>query len=121
MIKGIKPGKSVKPGKQRKKIYFAKLHEKQRMLKVHLSKDLRTKLKKRALGVRKNDQVKVMRGKFKGKEGKVAEVDHKKLRVFINGITRKKVNGTEIMIPFNPSKLLLVEIESKDEKRLLNR
>jgi large subunit ribosomal protein L24 len=109
--------KTRKPSKQRKQAFSAALHEKQKMLNVHLSRELRKKLKRRALGVRKDDKVKVMRGKFRGKDGKVSSVDHKKLRVFISGFSRKKVNGTEKMIPFNASNLLLMEIETKDEKR----
>lgn len=110
--------KTNKPGKQRKFLAKAKLHEKRKFMHVHLSKELRKQLKKRSLLARKEDKVKVMSGKFAKKEGKIESLDYKKTRVFINGITRKKRDGTEKFIPFHPSKLLLLEANGKLEDRV---
>jgi len=44
--------------------------------------------------IRKNDEVKIMHGKFKNKEGKVKRVFRKKFKIYINGVTHDKVNGT---------------------------
>lgn len=110
--------KSKKPQKKRKKYFQSKLHEIHKQLATHLSEKLRDTLKRRALSVRKNDVVRVMRGDYKGKQGKVVKVDYKKRQVFIDGITRKKTNGTEVLVPFNASNLLIVEIEGTDKKRI---
>lgn len=110
--------KTKNPGKQRKRQWTASLHDKQKMMRVHLSRDLRKELKGRAIGVRKNDKVKVMKGKFKGKDGKVERVDLKKLRVFIAGLQRKKVSGKEVPVPFRPTQLLLMELDRSDAERL---
>lgn len=109
---------SEKPKKQRKAFYSRKLHELKMGMGVHLSKGLRKELGKRSLEARKEDKVKVMRGKFRGKEGKIVLVNRKKARVFIDGITRKKAGGKEVFVPFNPSNLLLTELFSKDKKRV---
>ena len=80
--------KSAKSRKQRKFLYTAPLHLKRGILASHLSKELRKLYKRRAMPLRKGDEVKVMRGNFKGKIGKIAKVNYKKYRVYIEGVTR---------------------------------
>ncbi len=108
---------SSKTKKQRKKFYFAKLHQRQKFFGANLSKELRKVLKKRSLSVRKGDKAKVVRGKHSGKTGKVAGVNYAKIQVFIEGIMRKKADGKEVFIPIHPSKLQLVELVTEDKKR----
>ncbi len=108
---------SSKPSKQRKHFFEMKLHEKQKAIASHLSKALRKELGIRAIGVRKGDKVKVMRGSNNRKEGKVIRVDCNRMFVLIEGITRKKSNGTEVPVRFHPSNLLITELERKDERR----
>ena len=43
--------------------------------------------------VRKDDEVTVVRGTYKGREGKVVTVYRKKWVIHIERITREKVNG----------------------------
>ncbi len=109
--------KSSKPRKQRKFLYSAPLHVRQKLVSAHLSEELRLQLKKRSLPLRKGDEVKIMRGSFRGKTGKVAEVNLKKLKVYIEGITRKKAGGKEAKIPFHPSNLIIIKAELSDKKR----
>ena len=49
-----------------------------------------------AVPVRKGDIVKIMRGDDAGKEGKVATVDYRALRITIEGITHAKADGTQL-------------------------
>ena len=109
---------SKKPGKQRAKLAEMPLHQRKRLVCAHLSKELRESLKKRSLPVKKGDTVKIMRGKFRGKTGKVVRVDLRKARVYIEKITRKKTDGSEILVPFNASNLKIVSVDRSDEKRL---
>ncbi|MBN2127036.1 MAG: 50S ribosomal protein L24 [Candidatus Diapherotrites archaeon] len=106
--------KSKKPSKQRKKRFTSKQHEKVKLYRVHVSKELQKTIKKKTIGLKKEDKVKVMRGAQKGKTGKVMRINRNKEQVFIEKIVRKKSDGTETMIPIHPSNLLL--LESKDEK-----
>ncbi len=106
-----------RPSKQRKKLFQAKLHTKQKLIAVHLSKDLRKQLGRRSLPARKGDEVKVMRGKFSGTLGKISKVDLKGLRVYVDNAKRKKVSGQEVEVPLHPSNLLLVEPNTEDAKR----
>jgi len=109
--------KSKKPSKQRKALYQAPLHRKHKLLSALLSKELRKQWNKRSLPVRSGDEVKIMRGKFKGTIGKVSSVDLKKLKVYLENVKRKKVSGEEVFVPFYPSKLLIINPIMDDPKR----
>jgi large subunit ribosomal protein L24 len=107
---------SKSPRKQRKYRYNAPLHVKRKFVSVHLSKELRTKHKKRSIPVRKGDEIIVLRGKYKKRTGKVSRVDLIHGRVYVDGITRKKVAGTEIPVSFTPSNLMITSLQD-DKKR----
>ena len=114
----MKRPKSKKPRKQRKFVHNADQHLRRKMLSAHLSKELREKYHRRSFPVRKGDEVQIMRGKFKGKKGKVARVDYKKYRIYIEGITIKKADGTERMFPIHPSNAMIVSLDLSDKKRV---
>jgi large subunit ribosomal protein L24 len=108
---------SSKPKKQRKAHYGRDLRGKQQGLAGHLDKKLGKELGTRSIALRKGDSVKVMRGGFKGKNGKITGVDYKKGVVFVEKVMRKKANGEEVQVPLQASKLLVVELEKSDSKR----
>ncbi|MFH1390704.1 MAG: 50S ribosomal protein L24 [Candidatus Diapherotrites archaeon] len=111
---------SSKPKKQRKWHYTKPLHLQQKEFAMHLSKELKESIGKRSLDGRKGDTVKIMRGneKFVGKQGHITAILRQKRQVLIEGITRKRLDGTEIQIPFKASNLMIVNIEDKDDRRL---
>ncbi|MEM4152933.1 MAG: 50S ribosomal protein L24 [Candidatus Pacearchaeota archaeon] len=104
--------------KQRKYRANAPLHIKRKMLSSHLSKELREKYKRRSFPIRKGDTVKVMRGEFKNKVGKIIKVELKKNRVFIEGLQKTRKDGTKINVPFDPSNLLIISLNLEDKKRI---
>ncbi len=83
-----------------------------------LSKELKKKYNRRSLRVRKGDKVKVMRGQFKGKEGKIEAVDLKNYKVNIENIEVVKKDGTKTRYPLHPSNLMLTELDTDDKRRL---
>lgn len=109
---------SKKPKKQRKYRYNAPLHIKRKFLSTNLSKELRKKYNRRSFPIRKGDEVEIMRGEFKKKKGNVNRIDLKETKVYIDGVTRKKVDGSDISVPVHPSNLRITELDLKDEKRL---
>jgi len=109
---------STQPRKQRKYLANAPLHLKRKLLSVNLSKELRKKFGKRNIVVRKGDTVKVMRGKFKLKTGKIMEVNTNKSKVIIEGITVKKQDGSKANIKMRPSNLQIIELNLDDKKRM---
>ena len=106
-----------KPSKQRKRLFTAPLHVRYKILSAPLAPELREKYGFRSLPVRVGDKVQVMRGDFKGFEGKILSVDRKKFRITIEGITREKVDGTTINVPINPSKVMITELNLDDKWR----
>src|SRR3989338_8553214 len=87
---------SKQPRKQRKYRANAPLHIRKRFMSVSLVKDLRKKHGKRNLPVVKGDTVKIIKGKFKGKQGKVSEVKLKTGKIFVEGIQGKKLDGSKV-------------------------
>tara|TARA_Y100000310_G_scaffold325414_1_gene388850 strand:- start:639 stop:1145 length:507 start_codon:yes stop_codon:yes gene_type:complete len=109
---------SKQPRKQRKYVYNAPLHLRYKFMAATLSKDLRKKHGIRNIEVRKGDEVKIMRGKFKKKTGKVGKVDLGGTRISIDGIERTKKDGAKIPVWFNPSKVMIISLDLDDRKRM---
>lgn len=109
--------RSVQPRKQRKYRHNAPLHIRQKFVSAHLSKELRKKYNRRSINLRKGDNVKVMRGQFRNKQGKVEEVDLKKTLIYISGIEISKKDGTKARRPLHPSNLLVTELNIDDKMR----
>jgi large subunit ribosomal protein L24 len=109
--------KSRQPRKQRKYRYNSPLNIKSKFLGSHLSKELREKYKKRSIVVRKGDSIKVLRGQFRKKTGKIERVDIKKCKVYITGIEVAKKDGTKALYPIHPSNLVINELNLDDKKR----
>ena len=108
---------STQPRKQRKYRFNVPLHIKGKLMSSHLSKELKEKYKKRSIKERKNDKVKIARGQFKGKTGKIERVDLSKNKTYITGIEIIKKDGTKTLYPINPSNLIIIELNLDDKKR----
>ena len=108
---------SKQPRKQRKYLANAPLHIKKKLMSVNLSKELRKKYSKRSIPLRKKDVVKIVRGKFKGKKGKVMKVILKAQKVEVEGIQIKKQEGSKVNIRLRPSNLQITELNVEDKKR----
>ncbi|MFS8033645.1 putative ribosomal protein L2, domain 2 [Helianthus anomalus] len=92
------------------------------LMSAPLSNDLRTKYNARSIPVRKDDEVQVVRGTYKGREGKVVQVYRRKWVIHIERITREKVNGQTVNVGVNPSKVVVTKLKlDKDRKALLER
>jgi len=109
--------KTKKPGKQRKRIYQAPLHNRGKLLSSPLSSDLKTRFKTNAAKVRRGDTVRVLRGDRKGFEGKVTRVERKSYRIFVEGMSRDKADGTATLIPIHPSKIMITDLNLDDKWR----
>jgi large subunit ribosomal protein L24 len=109
---------SKQPRKQRKYLANAPLHLKRKLLSVNLSKELRKKYKRRNIPLRKGDTVKIMKGKFKKKQGKVIGVDIKNSKIKIEGIMVKKQDGSKVNVKIHPSNLQIIELNLEDKRRI---
>jgi large subunit ribosomal protein L24 len=108
---------STDSAKQRKYRYNAPLHVRQKLVSAHLDKGIRKETGRRSIPLRREDEVKVVRGEFKGKTGKVIKIDLKKLKVFVDNVKKKKVSGQEVEVPIDPSNLMVIKLNLDDKKR----
>ena len=108
---------SKQPRKQRKARYNAPLHVRQKFMGARLSEELSKEYGTRSAAVITGDTVKVMRGDFKGTEGKVQSVSLKDGTISVDGVISTKVDGTEVPRPIYPSNVMITKLELKDGRR----
>ncbi len=111
------------PGKQRKRLFNAPAHIRHKLMSAPLSHELTASRGAKTLPVRKGDTILIKRGDNKGFEGKVSRVDLKAFRIYIEGLTREKVDGTNIFLPIHPSKVEIrnLNLDDKWRKNILER
>ena len=114
---------TTKPGKQRKKLFNAPAHIRHKSMAAPLSNELAASKGAKTLPVRKGDTVRILRGDNKGFEGKVSRVDLKAYRIYLEGLTREKVDGTNIFLAVHPSKVQIrsLNLDDKWRKNILER
>ncbi len=108
---------SKQPRKQRKALYSAPAHVRRKQIASHLAEDLLLKYNRRSLPVATGDEVKILRGTFKGETGKVVSVDTKSRKVIVEGVTHKKADGTDVAYPLDASNLLIEKLNLEDARR----
>ncbi|KAK2084718.1 60S ribosomal protein L26 [Saguinus oedipus] len=86
-----------------------------------LSKELRQKYNVPSMPIRKDDEVQVVRGHYKGQQiGKVVQVYRKKYVIYIERVQREKANGTTVHVGIHPSKVVITRLKlDKDRKKIL--
>lgn len=108
--------------KSRKAYFTAPSSVRRVMMSAHLSKDLKDKYSVRAMPIRKGDQVKIMRGTQKGREGKVQTVYRRRRCIYIEKIVKEKTNGQQAQIPIHPSNCSITSLKlDKDRKSILEK
>ncbi|KAK2584360.1 hypothetical protein KPH14_006748 [Odynerus spinipes] len=73
--------------------------------------------------IRKDDEVQVVRGHYKGQQvGKVVQVYRKKFVIYIERIQREKANSANVYVGIDPSKTVIVKLKmDKDRKKIIDR
>ena len=105
------------PRKQRKRLFNAPAHVRHKLMAAPLAPELIKSRGVKSLPVRKGDTVRVMRGDRKGFEGKISRIDLKNYRLYVEGLTREKVDGTTIFISLHPSKVMIKNLNLDDKWR----
>lgn len=76
----------------------------------------------RSVPIRKEDEVQVVRGSFKNRDGKVTQVYRRKYIIHIERISREKNNGSSVSLGVHPSKVVITKLHmDPDRKALLER
>ena len=99
---------------QRKLQLGAPSSVKRKLMSSHLNKSLREQYKIRSLPIKRGDEVKILKGKAKGKTGKVVQVYRKRNVIYVDKVQRDKQNGQTVFLPIKPSYCLI-------EKLLINK
>ncbi|KAH0827054.1 ribosomal protein L24 [Lanmaoa asiatica] len=116
------PDVSSSRRKARKAHFSAPSSVRRKIMSSPLSKELRGKHNTRSLPIRKDDEVRIVRGKYKGREGKVTQVYRKKWVIHVDRVQRDKSNGASVPIGIHPSKVVIVNIKlDKDRRAILDR
>jgi len=110
----------MQPRKKRKYAANAPINVKKKFMRAQLSKELRKKYGKRNIRIRKGDKVKIIKGGFKKKDGKVTGVFPKTGKITLEGIQRKKRDGSKIDVKMNPSNVQIIELDLNDKNREKN-
>ncbi len=87
------------------------------MMKAHLSDELYALYGVRSVTVRKGDVVKLMRGNARGHEGKVVEVNLKKMKVAVEGVIVRRTDNKSVQKWVDPSNLMIIKLNLSDPKR----
>jgi large subunit ribosomal protein L24 len=108
---------SKQPRKQRKYLANAPLHLRKKFVSINLAKELRKKEGKRNLPAKKGDKVRIFSGKFKGKTGKILEVNLKTSKIIVENIQVKKMDGSKTNVRLQPSNLQIIELADRKMKK----
>jgi large subunit ribosomal protein L24 len=99
------------------KLIHTSKHQRDRMIGARLDDSLRGQYKKRSVRVVKGDSVKVVRGEYKGVEGKVDKVITEQGTLFIEGISREKIKGGQVKVPIHASNVMVTVLNFNDKIR----
>ena len=110
----------MKPSKMRNRMIHAATYQvKSKQLGSALSKDLHRKYGKRSVRVVSGDGITILRGEFKGVDGKVSKVSIQKSSVAIEGVKKEKTKGDKFDVYIHTSNILVTSLNSEDRWRIL--
>lgn len=108
----------MKPTKMRNlQIYRATNAMRSNQVGGVLTKELRKKYGKRSVRIIEGDSVKVMRGEYKGIDGKVVKIAQDSSSIVIDGIKREKSKGEKIDVYIHSSNIMITGINRDDSWR----
>jgi len=108
----------LKPTKIRnQQIYRATYAVRSKQISGSLSKELRKKYGKRSIRINVDDTVRIIRGEYKGIDGKVTKISTEKSGVAIEGIKKEKLKGEKIDVYIPSSNVLIIGLNTDDNWR----
>jgi large subunit ribosomal protein L24 len=83
----------------------------------NLSSNLKKEYNRKSLRIVKGDSVKIMRGEYKGVEGKVEKLNTVKGRLSIEGVQREKIKGGQVKVQIHASNVRIMSLQLDDKYR----
>lgn len=109
----------MKPTKMRNQmIYRATKTLRSKQLSSPLSDDLKKKYSKNSVRVIEGDSVKILRGEFKGVDGKVSKVSVENSSLAIEGVKKEKTKGDKFDVYIHSSNVIVTSLNSDDKWRI---
>ena len=109
----------VKPTKMRNRMIFqATMQTRSKQMGANLSKDLQKKYGKKSARVVEGDSVTILRGEFKGVDGKVSKISTQKTSVAIEGVKKEKTKGDKFDVYIHTSNLVITSLNGDDKWRI---
>ena len=109
----------MKPTKMRNKmIYQATFQTKNKQIASPLSKQLSERYRKKSARILKGDTVKILRGEFKGVDGKISQVSIKNNGVAVEGTKKEKTKGEKFDVYTHASNVLITSLNTSDRWRI---
>jgi large subunit ribosomal protein L24 len=70
-----------------------------------------------------DDTVSITKGDRRLSEGRVLRVDTKNTKIYVEGVTRTRQDGSTVQIPIRPENVIITRLNLKDEfrRRILER
>jgi len=99
-------------------IYRATYQTKSKQLGSALSESLHKKYGKRSVRVIQGDSITIVRGEFKGVDGKVSKVSTQKSSVSVEGIKKEKTKGDKFDVYIHTSNLVVTSLNTGDNWRM---
>ena len=99
-------------------IFQATMQTRSKQLGANLSKDLQKKYGKKSARVVEGDSVTILRGEFKGVDGKVSNISTSKSSVAIEGVKKEKTKGDKFDVYIHTSNLVITSLNGEDKWRM---
>ena len=99
-------------------LFQATLQTRSKQMGSALSKDLQKKYGKKSARVVEGDSVTILRGEFKGVDGKISNISTKKSSVAIDGVKKEKTKGDKFDVYIHTSNLVITSLNSNDKWRM---
>ena len=99
-------------------LFQATLQTRSKQMGSALSKDLQKKYGKKSARIVEGDSIKIVRGEFKGVDGKVAKISTQKSSVAIDGVKKEKTKGDKFDVYIHTSNLVITSLNSDDKWRM---
>ncbi|KKP00983.1 cytochrome c oxidase assembly protein subunit 11 [Trichoderma harzianum] len=123
-VKMVKVNKNISSSRSKSRAAHFKAGSGQRrvIMSAPLSKELREKYNVRSIPIRKDDEVTIVRGSNKGREGKVTSVYRLKYVIHVERVTRDKASGQSVPLGIHPSNVVITKLKlDKDRESILSR
>ena len=99
-------------------IYRASKTLRSKQISSQLSKELKKKYSKNSIRIVEGDNVKIMRGEFKGVDGKVSKISIENNSIAVEGVKKEKTKGDKFDVYIHTSNLQVTNLNTDDKWRI---